>query len=436
MNVSKATQNAIDTYAKKRFPNPFSASSTEQANQPTSFQDQTQTGSDKSGGPAPYKSRILQTINPEPVRDTQEEDRLKKIAGVNAIGRILGSFGQLGGMASGGDAVYIEDTLSPQILDKLAFLDNDYRNNLRDWSNQAFSTERFNAEQQNRDIQDENNRQFRFDQIDAQGQKEREMADYRAKIALEQFNRKTDADKRQDMISAGINPDDPDAEQKFIKRMNESFGVNTNYRRSLTAENWANANRMNNPTESKSKSELDLKQIEKGVNSIVADLEKRRKNIPDNLRSTEREAYLKDIDEEIKFWTRQYNPKTNELLNERVLNAAGGSAEQQPSNFDSGQPYTPGQGMTIDFQGNPQNQPQPTDRPQLSEKEIMAGMRSNQQKVISNAASINSLDLNNPDPKTAQMVIDLAQELLDLGITQDQDEAVQWVIQLAKENSK
>lgn len=433
MPLSNAGKNAIQAYGMKRFAFNPPATSTQAANQPTFNQDQAQSGPDKPAGPAPgtgVRARLLQTINPEPVRDTQEEGRLQKLAKVNALGTALGSLGQLAGVASGGDAVEIRNNLNPWIMDRMAYLDDDYRNQVRDYTTRAFAIDRFNIDQQNQDIQDQNTNEWQKEQIRLRGEEARRTAEEQARLRLEEFAQKTDAEKEAEMRKIGIDPRAKNAFDEYIKRTNQQFGVNTNYKRSLTAENYANAARQREGgSGSTEKPTFDLDTMKKGVQNIVSDLQKQKGQIK-NLPFNEREAAQKKIDDEIAFWERQYNPKTNELLNERVLDAANRDAATQSGSGALGEPFTPGRGFN--FQ---QNQPQ-TQTQQRSEDEIMQAMNTNRATVIQNAKRIASINFENPDPETANLILEKAQELVDLGVFEDQDSAIESIIELAKTNAK
>jgi len=430
MPLSKAGKNAIQAYAAKRFPFSPPASATTEATSLPIPQSQTQAGVDTSGGSAPgIRPRLLQTLNPEPVRDVMEEDRLKNLAKVNALGTALGSLGQLAGVASGGDAVYIENSMSPFVMNKMAYLDDDYRNQLQQHTNKAFAMDRFNIDQQNQDIQDVNDNEFRKEQIQFQGQKEKEVAEYRAKLELDQFNRKTQAEKEAEMRAIGIDPRDPKAMDSYIARTNQKYGIDSGYRKSLTAENYANANKTT--TGANAKEDYDLDTMKKGVNKIVTDLRKELAGV-NNLPFTEREAATKRINDEIAFWERQYNPKTNELLNDRVLDAAGGEQPAQSSG-SFGQPYTPGQGFSMPQQAQAT---QAKAAPELSHEQIIEAMNVNRKSVIDNAQRIASINFEDPDPETADLILEKARELVELGVFEDEDSAIESIINLAKSNAK
>lgn len=430
MPLSKAGKNAIQAHAAKRFPFLPATATTEATNQPI-IQSQTQAGVDTSGGSAPgIRPRLLQTINPEPVREVMEEDRLKKLAKVNALGTALGSLGQLAGVASGGDAVHIENSMSPFVMNKMAYLDDDYRNQLQQHTNRAFAMDRFNIDQQNQDIQDGNNNEFRKEQIQLQGQKEMEVAKHRAQLELDQFNRKTDAEKAAEMRAIGIDPRDAKAMDKYIARTNQKYGIDTGYRKSLTAENYANANKT--AAGDKSKENFDLDTMKRGVNTIVSDLRNQLGAVK-NLPFAEREAAAKRINDEITFWERQYNPKTNELLNDRVLDAAGG---EQPSETSGGfgEPYTPGKGLAMN---QPTQQAQPAQgKPstERSREEITDLMNANRISVLQRAKQIATLNMEDPDPETANFILEKAQELVDLGVFETEDEAIESIIKVAQSN--
>lgn len=428
MPLSNAGKNAIKAYGQKRF------SFNSQPTEPTGsvFQDPIQSGEmNAPTGPAPFSPRkkLLQTINPEPVRDEKEEERLKSLAKVNALGRALGSLGQLAGVASGGDAVGINDTVSPFVTDKLAYLDNDYRNQLQDHFRRSFIIDQFNVEQENRDIADQNDYRAQIDRINMQGAKEKEVLDYRAELEMKKFNAMTAEEKAQAMMNVGINPNSQDATQRFLKVMQDQFGVDSNYKKSQTAENYANANRMNNPTSDSGES-YDLETLQSGVKNIVSGIQSERNQVLNNpeLRPAEKEQMLKNLDDQLKFWTQTYNPKNNQLLNRQVMDAASGNQTDPKQAEGVGHPYTPGKGFNA-----PQNQKQPAQ--ERSEEEVIKALNQNRSNVIKNAKVISSMDLNNPDEKTAQMVLGYAQELVDLGVTEDLESALETVINLASQNA-
>ena len=442
MPLSNAGKNAIQAYGMKRFAYNPPATSTQAATQTTFYQDQAQGGPEQPAGPAPgtgVRARLLQTINPEPVRDTQEEGRLQQLAKVNALGTALGSLGQLAGVASGGDAVEIRNNLNPWIMDRMAYLDDDYRNQVRDYTTRAFAMDRFNIDQQNQDIQDQNTNEWQKEQIRLRGEEARRTAEEQARLRLEEFAQKTDAEKEAEMRKIGIDPRAKDAFDQYIKRTNQQYGVNTNYRKSLTAENYANAAR----TEaggSKGKKEFDLETLKKGrqamlnqydaqINQLKAKMTDKTTKIGDQPLILEQIKQLQS--ERNRYYN--YNPGSNELLDSEIMDAANRDAGTQPESATLVE-YMPGRGLT--FNQVQKGLPQQTQPQQRSEEEIMQAMKSNRQSVIQNAKRIASINFEDPDPETSNLILEKAQELVDLGIFEDQDSAIESILQLAKSNAK
>jgi hypothetical protein len=181
---------------------------------PMSFASQNKEKSDQV-----QRVKLMDMINPMPQRDQEEEGKLKKRAKWNAVGQAVGALGQLGGMAAGGDAVAIQDNVSPFITDRLQYLDNDYRNRLQRFGVEAFQTGMYNNELENRDLQAQRDADLK-----------RELQEEKGKNALELFMQKSKAEQDKEMRNAGVDPSDPKAKQKYIAAKGRQFNSDINYK--------------------------------------------------------------------------------------------------------------------------------------------------------------------------------------------------------------
>lgn len=171
----------------------------------------------------PSGPKLMDYINPTPTRDVQEEDRLKKLAKYNAFGRMIGALGQLGGMAAGGDAVAIQDDVSPFVTNRLQYLDDDYRRRLEQFGQEAFRVGMHNNELENEYAREVRGQEFTDAQARIKAEEARQLAAQRAQDAMNQLLTKDKQAQEKEMRSLGVDPKDPKAKEKMLAAYKKKF---------------------------------------------------------------------------------------------------------------------------------------------------------------------------------------------------------------------
>jgi hypothetical protein len=262
MPLSNAGQNATKTYGERRFPfNPTSQPAQSGMGQFSTNQNQPQTQPGASYGAADtQKPKLMQVLQPEPTRDIQGEDNIKRRAKINALGRLFGSLGQLGGMASGGDAVRLEDNSTPWLKNQSMVMDNDFRNQLNQYYNRLFQTDMSNNQLENQWAMRDQDRGFqkelraddqnfrreeRAEDKDFRREERNEAQDFQTQMQDRQFaqqmkqlgvRNQQDFDKM--MMGVGVNPRDPNAMKQFLDKMAQQYDNQNDYTQAKA--NWNN----------------------------------------------------------------------------------------------------------------------------------------------------------------------------------------------------
>jgi len=180
-------------------------------------------GKSVNNAPQPSGPVLMDYVNPKPQPDTASEEVLKRRSKWNTLGRLIGSLGQLGGMASGGDAVGIVDNVSPFITGRLLELDDTYRNDLSNWANRAFQMDMHNNRLQNEERQAQRDNQFQEQRMDIQHQNAKAIAEQRAQDALKALQAKNSEAQAKEMRQVGVDPSAKDAMPKYLQAMRRKF---------------------------------------------------------------------------------------------------------------------------------------------------------------------------------------------------------------------
>ena len=423
---------------------------------------------------------LLQMMQPEPTRDTESEDIIKKRARMNAFGRGISALGGLAGMASGGDAPAIADLQTPYNMQQMQTLDTDYRNRLQDWTSRKFQTDAANNATLNREVDQT---------IDAENQMEQ--INLRSQQAAALSKQKSQEDLNKLMLELGIDPNAKDAGSQYLDKKSEAdfnsllekspeeqikelkdLGIDpyakdasTQYlekRRQITDANLSNikartnysnravgGGRTTNTNMPGKDQQVPNDVYRKGRDFMKSQLDKEIKDLSKDFASQQANAELIASKKKERDQLQSFKPGANPLLDEDIaakgyelLDAemAGEGGYGSEEGFDFGYPDSFEQGGGIaQPEAQAQLQGQPAPRPNyanLSEPERIQAMNKNKSNVLRNAQAIASLDLENPDPKIAQMVVGYAQELVDLGIFPDQESALENILNIAQTNAK
>lgn len=352
--------------------------------------------------------QLMQYLNPEPQRDVNEEARLKKLAKVNAFGKMIGSVGQLAGMASGGDATMIQDNMSPFVMNKMQTMDTDYRDQLKDYTNRAFQVDMYNNKLSNDDLQTQDAQDFQKNiRTDDQNFRisERELdQDFRSgetnktitaqqkntedkfKYDMKLFNARSKEDKDQLMMRVGVDPKDPEAMSKFQKAVQG----NTNKGITEDPEFLATVRRGR---------DMQLQILKKQYQ----ELEKEPSNYAD---AKAKENKLKAISDRINMYEKVDLTKDKQVAldlydfgAETDLSVGPPEGYDRPSNMNSGQQAQPGQ--------------QPVQQKQRTTE-------SNQEMMTQLSNIIKTRDFSNIDPLLKMMV--------EYGYADNEDAATEMIL--------
>ena len=96
---------SMPTFGGSLSPQPASTQAGSPTAQPTQPQPQSEAPSGAAGaGQGASRYKLFELFQPEPTRDTESEEMIRRRARINAFGSGLGAIAGLAGMASGGDA--------------------------------------------------------------------------------------------------------------------------------------------------------------------------------------------------------------------------------------------------------------------------------------------------------------------------------------------
>jgi hypothetical protein len=320
-------------------------------------------------------------------------------------------------------------------------LDQDYRGRLQDWTNRRFQVDAVNNQTVNREIDQEIDAENAMARVQLQGENARQLAAQRAQDALNQLMAKSEAEQIKEMESLGINPYSENAYGEYLAKRGQMANAELKYTQART--NWNNRIASGSGRAGAGKQTYDLPTLQRGRQTLLSKYDQQIQAL--NGRLTGNPMTDNAIMEQIKQLQTEkkryydYNPGSNELLDQEVMDAAyqmeedgindNGSTYEVNQIIDNPQPEEP-------FQWQSPNSRPRVDGSKLTEQQKISAMNQNRVEVLRNAPKIAAFDINNPDPETSEIIIGLAQELLDLGVTEDPDEAVNAVLRIAKQNAK
>jgi hypothetical protein len=304
--------------------------------QPTqTTQPQTQAGqSEQSGtvGAPSSRYRLMEMMEARPERDAEGMATLQKRSKINAIGKGFSALAGLGGMAMGGDAPVITDSVTPWNMNQMQIMDQDYRNRLQDWVNRSFQVEAANTQTLNREVDQQIDSENRMEQIQVQGENARQLAAQRASDALNQLLTKSEIDQIKEMQKVGVDPNSENAYGEYLQKMASKFNSDLNYTKART--NWNNRPATGGGRSGKEFA-YPLDVVQKGRDLKVSQLEQQKAEALKTARTpSEKEAVNKRFDSMIDDY-RKYNPGANELMDMEMAQLGGaeqgGGQEGQPT---------------------------------------------------------------------------------------------------------
>lgn len=244
--IRKRTDNELEDYSRRKFPfvsilrnneqSPiFGANNQFLAPEQAPAQPQQQPQSR-------FAPKFMEMTQPVPVLDTEEIQTQQGRARTSVLGQLLGSLGQLGGMAAGGDAVQLDNSVPSIALNQILTMDKDYRDRLGQYWKDSFDTNKTNIGIQNRFLGDEADRAFRDDQrgkgeqfrtgerlgeekfrTGLQDDQQKFLSGQQAARLKADINKLYIQDKlafNEEMRKAGVNPNDKDAVDQYLSKMN------------------------------------------------------------------------------------------------------------------------------------------------------------------------------------------------------------------------
>jgi hypothetical protein len=275
-----------------------------QAGQPTDQQSGT------AGAPN-SRYRLMQMIEPKPERDQEGMGVLQRRAKINAIGQGFSALAGLGGIAMGGDAPAQADIVTPFNMQQIQVMDADYRNRLQDWVNRSFQVEAANNQTLNREVDQTIDAENAMERVKLQGENARQLAEQRAQAALQQLQAKSQAEQMQAMEAMGINPNDPQAYEKYLNAQRQKFTTDMNYTKART--NWNNRTPGGSGS-TKTPFPYSLETVKKGRDAKISELNAQREAAVNAARTMpEKQAAAERFDKMIDYY-RKYNPGSNELM--------------------------------------------------------------------------------------------------------------------------
>ena len=300
-----------------------------QPTQPTQpqAQPQAQAGQPEQSGTvgAPNsRYRLMEMMEARPERDAEGMATIQKRAKINAIGKGFSALAGLGGMAMGGDAPVITDSVTPWNMNQMQVMDQDYRNRLQDWVNRSFQVEAANNQTLNREVDQQIDSENRMAQIQVQGENNRQLAAQRASDALNQLLTKSEIDQIKEMQKVGVDPNSENAYGEYLQKMSSKFNSDLNYTKART--NWNNRPATGGGRSGKEFA-YPLDVVQKGRDLKVSQLEQQKAEALKTARTpSEKEAVNKRFDSMIDDY-RKYNPGANELMDMEMAQLGG--AEQE-----------------------------------------------------------------------------------------------------------
>jgi hypothetical protein len=450
MPLSNAGQNAIkagaEQYGAKKFPfqssNPQPGSFSEPSNFPT-FDNQPQTQPGASNGTADTrKPKLMEFLQSKPERDVQGEENIKRRAKINAFGRLLGSMGQLGGMASGGDAVMLEDTSTPWLKNQSMIMDNDYRNQMNQYYNRLFQTDMANNNLENQWAMRDQDRDFRREErtedrnfrreeraedrdfrreerSDAQSFQEK-MQDKQFAQQMRQLGVRNQQDLDKMMMGVGINPRSSGAMNDFLDKMGNQFEAQNEFTKART--NWNNRptgkgeqNQFDQEANFRKGRDLELTRLRNEYNQMINASE------PNYGQDSKlRDEKLKNVYDRIKQLETLKPDMQNPLVVD-LIEAGAGIGEE-------------GIDKSIGVQQEKQNippdprtgQPNAQNRTEVTQEQRQQSINSTIDQVRANKSKILSA---NPDYNFIQKLID---QSMQSGLFDSEEEAFNSIIELAE----
>lgn len=306
-----------------------------QPTQPSLPQTQAGQPNQQSGtaGAPNSRYRLMQMIEPKPERDQEGMDVIQRRAKINAIGQGFSALAGLGGIAMGGDAPAQADIVTPFNMQQIQVMDADYRNRLQDWVNRSFQVEAANNQTLNREIDQT---------IDAENA--RQLAEQRAQAALQQLQAKSQVEQIQAMEAMGIDPNDPQAYEKYLNAQRQKFTTDLNYTKART--NWNNRTPSSGSSTKRTFTPEELAQYQKNRDAAIAAEQAKLEGL-NPYKDAEK---IKAINERIKQ-LQTVNPGANELTDMEMLNnqqsqAGGLPAAAGPMNKGGLPRFDPQRGFT------------------------------------------------------------------------------------------
>lgn len=366
--------------AKTQGVNPSQPAPT-QAGSPTAQTTQPQAQSeDPSGatgaGQGAGKYKLFEMFQPQPTRDTESEEMIRRRQRINAFGSGIGAIAGLAGMATGGDAPFTGDIQTPWNMDEIRRLDQDYRGQLENWIGRRFQTDNLNTQMQNRQVEQDINAQNRMDQINQQGANSMQLAQERAQNQLRQLQAKTQAEQIKEMLSMGIDPNSENAYGEYLQKNQQQFSADLDYTKART--NWNNRPYKTSGNSNTGSNDLpySLKTLQTGKNAMIQELQQQLKAMPNEITNQEeRKALMEQIQS-----LQSYNPGKNELMDMEIAQRGmeiedqelAGNQQNEQSNDAQGFPYQPNKGLNINADQMGMKQPTQPTQNQTSEPNIEA----------------------------------------------------------------
>jgi hypothetical protein len=347
----------------------------------------------------------------EPVQDEALQEKIKRRAKMKLIGTAIGSLGQLGGVAAGGDATRLEDGVTPWNLNQLQIADADYRDRLRSWIDRGFTVDMYNNRLQNQEASENYETGVRQDQAAQKAQYDAQLAEQRAQAALNQLTAKSAIEQREDMAKLGINPDDPTALEQFLDLNRKKFGADMN----LTQARTNSYNRSNTKSSDKN---FDLDAMRRGRDAMIMDEEKKLQGL-DPIEDAEK---IKAINERIAT-IRKHNPGSNELLDDDILKRASQIGNKEPINSGRAVQFDQERGFT--------NIPKSQDKIYQNNKksEIEKSLETSVNQLIS--PSFQKMD----QVSQGQIFNQIIMGLLESGEVQTEAEAEAYILEILEGNN-
>lgn len=302
---------------------------------------------------------LLQMMEPEPTRDTESEDIIKKRARMNAFGRGISALGGLAGMATGGDAVAIADLQTPYNMQQMQTLDVDYRNKLQDWTSRKFQTDAANVAIQNREVDQTIDQENKLDEINLRSEEAKALAEQRAQAALNTLQAKSEAEQIAEMEKMGIDPYGENAYGQYLDKTRQFSNANLS---KIKAQTNA-SNRIASASTGKGTGKVSvggkevdysLAEQKKGKDLMIKDLEDQKKAIAASkgksggMLMPQDQAEINAINDRIEA-IQKYNPGSNEMsdyeIQQRFTQSLGGEVAGQPQG-GAAVPFDPNKGFT------------------------------------------------------------------------------------------